>query len=241
MAALFRRRLRVILTIGLALCLGGAMSAEIIVRHAIDGRIADAARRHVSGPVTVGIGTTPALLDAAIGSIPRVTISSHSDTICRLHGVAVTAVLTGLHRTSGGASLSGASAAVTLTAQTFRGVLGGRGTAAVTPDPTAGGLSISAGPGGLLRVLEKVRLQDDTLTFSPANVSVLGKPASSSLHDTISRKLTIHRKMAGLPLGLAARSVAITSSGVRIRLAGGPANLTTSGTTTASSCGATAS
>jgi hypothetical protein len=137
--------------------------------------------------------------------------------------------------------LSGSSAAVTLTAQTFTGMLGGSGTATVTPDPAAGDLSISAGPGGLLQVAEKVRLQGDTLTFSPASVSVLGRPASSSLQSTISGKLTIQRTLSALPLSLTPRSVAITSDGVQIRLAGGPTTLTASGTARASGCGGKAS
>lgn len=241
MAVFFRTRLRVTLAIGLAVCVCAAVPAEIIVRNTIDGRIADAARKHLSGQVTVGIGSTPALLDAMTGSVHQATIRSQSDTICDLREVAVTAVLTGLRRTSGGASLAGSRAAVTLTAQTFTGMLGGSGTATVTPDPPAGDLSISAGPGGLLQVAEKVRLQGDTLTFSPASMSVLGRPASPSLQRTISGKLTIQRTLSGLPLSLVPRSAAVTSDGVQIRLAGGPATLTTSGTATAPRCGAAAS
>ena len=195
------------------------------MRSAIDGRITAAAEKRLTGPVSVGIGMAPALLDAATGHIPAVTIQAPSTSMCNLRDVSATASLTGVHRARGGAADQGASADITLTTQTFSALLGNVASAHVTADPTAGDLSFALGPGGILQVDETAALNGDTLTFSPASMSLMGGAAPANLQATIDSKLTIRRQLSHLPLGLEPRSVAVTASGVQLHLTAGPATI----------------
>jgi hypothetical protein len=199
--------------------------AEVAVRRAIDGRITAAAEKRITGPVSVGIGMTPALLDAATGHIPAVTIQAPATSMCNLRDVSATASLTGVHRARGGAADQGASADLTLTTETFGALLSNVASAQVTADPAAGDLRFAMGPGGVLRVDETAALHGDTLTFRPASMSLMGGAAPANLQATIDRKLTIRRPLSHLPLGLEPRSVAITASGVRLHLTAGPATI----------------
>jgi hypothetical protein len=89
---------------GLAVAVAAGAVAEVAVRSAIDRRITAMADKHLTGPVSVGIGMTPALLDAATGHIPAVTISAPATSMCRLRAVSATVSLTGVHRVRGGAA-----------------------------------------------------------------------------------------------------------------------------------------
>jgi len=53
-----------------------AVPAEAVVRSAIDGRLTAAPHKRLTGPVSAGIGATPALFDAVTGQIPTVTIQA---------------------------------------------------------------------------------------------------------------------------------------------------------------------
>ena len=222
-----RGRLRIALAIGLALCLAGAVVAEVVARNVIDGRITAAARKDLTGPVSVGIGATPALVDAVTGRISQVTIQAPSTTICNLQDVAATATLADVHRAQGGAAAEAVSAEVTLTTQTLTALLrgNGKGNATVTADPASGALEIDLGPGGILQIQETARLTESTLEFSPASVSLLGRPAPQAIAGMITSKLTIRRQLTGLRLNLTPRSAAVTSGGVQINLAAGPTTL----------------
>jgi LmeA-like phospholipid-binding len=125
-----------------------AVAAEAVVRSAIDGRITAAAHKRLTGPVSVGIGATPALFDAVTGQIPTVTIQAPSTSMCILRDVSATASLTGVHRAQDGTAVQGTSADVTLTMQTFTALLSRFASAEVTSDPARGQLRIGIGPGG---------------------------------------------------------------------------------------------
>jgi DUF2993 family protein len=201
------------------------VAAEAVVRSAIDGRITAAAHKHLTGPVSAGIGATPALFDAVTGQIPTVTIQAPSTSMCNLRDVSATASLTGVHRAQGGAAVQGTSADVTLTTQTFTALLSRFASAEATADPAAGDLRISMGPGGVLQVEETAALQGDAIKFSPASMSLMGRAVPSNLQAAVNGKLTIRRQLSHLPLNLAPRSVAVTGNGVQIHLAAGPATI----------------
>jgi LmeA-like phospholipid-binding len=233
-----RGRLRILLAIGLALCVVGVVAAEVVARNVIDGRITADARKDLTGPVSVGIGATPALVDAVTGHISQVTIHAPSTTMCNLPDVSATATLSDVHRADGGAAAEGVSAEVTLTTQTFTALLRGNGkaNATVTADPASGDLQIDLGPGGILQIQETARLTGNTLEFSPASVSLLGRPAPQAITDQITSKLTIRRQLTGLPLNLTPKSVAITSDGVQIGLKAGPTTVSGAGGASAHGC-----
>ncbi len=203
-----------------------AVAAEVVVRSAIDERVTAAVQERLTGPVSAGIGMTPALFDAVTGQIPAVTIRAPSTSLCNLPEVSVTASLTGVHHAQGGAAVRGTSADVTLTMQTFAALLSRFGNATVTADPAAGDLRIGIGPGGVLQVGERVALDGDAIEFSPARMSLMGRPVPANLQTAIDGKLTIRRHLTRLPLHLKPRSVAVTSNGVQLNLAAGPATMT---------------
>jgi hypothetical protein len=235
-----RGRLRILLAIGVALCVAGTVAAEAVARTVIDGRITADARKEFTGPVSVGIGATPALLDAVTGRISQVTIQAPSTTICKLQDVAATATLSGVHRAQGGVAAQGISAQVTLTAQTFTALLPGYGNATVTADPASGEVQIDMGSGGLLQIQVTARLSGDTLEFSPADILLRGRPALPPLAGKIISKLAIRRQLSGLPLNLTPRSVAVTSDGVQISLTAGPTTLSSAGADSAHGCSSAA-
>jgi LmeA-like phospholipid-binding len=103
-----------------------AVAAEAVVRSAIDGRITAAAHKRLTGPVSVGIGATPALFDAVTGQIPTVTIQAPSTSMCILRDVSATASLTGVHRAQDGTAVQGTSADVTLVSWNARAAPGRR-------------------------------------------------------------------------------------------------------------------
>ena len=131
------RRQRVLIC-ALAGCVLLGATAEAITRHRIDARIDAAARNRLTGPVSVGIGLTPALIDAATGQIPGITISAPSTTLCKLHDVDATATLTGVRHSNGMVATRGASASIVLTPATLTRQLDAKyPNATVTPTPAA--------------------------------------------------------------------------------------------------------
>ena len=225
-----RRRLYLLLAIGLVGCVVLAGAADIAAGHIIRDRISAAAGKRLTGPISVGIGATPALADAVAGHISAVTIHAPSTTVCSLRGVDAQATLTDVHRSHGQMAVGGATADMLVTAQTLVGLLpGGYGTATVTADPSAGILRIGIGPGGLLQIQETAQLHGDTIQLTPAGVSLRGQPAPASLQDAITSHLTIRRTLSGLPLDLTPRSLTITTAGLQVDLAAGPGTLASAG------------
>jgi hypothetical protein len=211
----------VILACALAAIVIAAAGAEAVTRDAVDSRIAAAAREKLSGPVSAGIGLTPALLDAATGHIPAITITAPSTSLCTLHDIGVTATLTDVRRSRGTVTAQNSRVSVVLTPAALAGPLAGRGRhVAIAPDPAARSLVIALGAAGAVRVDEHASLSGNAITLSPASVSLLGRPLA--LTPQITHKLTIRRALPRLPLGLAPKSTSVTSGGLQINLYGGP-------------------
>ncbi len=221
-----RRRLYLLLAIGLATCVVLAGAANIDAGHVIRDGISAAAGKRLTGPISVGIGATPALADAVTGHISAVIIHASSTTVCNLHGVNAEATLTDVHRSHGQLAVGGVTADMLVTTQALASLLpSSYGTATVTADPSAGILRIGIGleppgfqPGGL-------QLHGGTIQLSPAGMSLRGQPVPARLRDTITSHLTIRRTLSGLPLNLTPRSLAITDAGLQVNLTTGPATL----------------
>lgn len=230
-----RRRPYLLLAIGLAACVVLAGAANIAAGRVIRDRISAAAGKRLTGPISVGIGTAPALADAVTGHISAVTIDAPSTTVCNLRGVDAQATLTDVHRSHGQMAVGRVTASMLVTTQALAILLPSRyGTATVTADPAARILRIGIGPGGLLQIQESAQLHGDTIELTPASMTLRGQPAPANLQDAIASHLTIRRTFSGLPLNLTPRSLAITAAGVQVALAAGPGTL--AGTGSASTC-----
>jgi hypothetical protein len=219
-----RRRRRIIVASTLAVCVL-ATAAELVTRHVLEDKITAAAGRKLSGPVSVSIGLTPALIDAATGQIPGVTISAPSTTLCGLHDVSATATLTDVSRSHGTVTTQGTSVTVVLTPATLTGQLQRKyPNVAVTTDPASQTLLISLGQGGLVQIQERARLNGHTLQLAPAAISVLGRTLAPTAR--ITSKLTVRRSLISLPLSLTPQSVSVIAGGLKLDLAAGPSHLT---------------
>jgi hypothetical protein len=216
------RRRRLILACALAGIIAIAMTAEGATRHIIDDRFAAAADRALTGPVSVGIGLTPALLDAVSGQIPGVTITAPATSVCGLRDIDVTVTLGDVRREHHVVTVQGATASIVIPPAALTGQFAGRyPNASVAPDPGASSLVIHLGPAGAVSVLERASLSGRTITLSPASVSVLGHPITITAR--ISDRLTVRRALSRLPLGLVPTSLSVTGGGLQVSLAGGPA------------------
>jgi hypothetical protein len=218
------RRRRIILASTLAACFLAA-AAELVTRHVLEDKIVAAAGSELSGPVSASIGLTPALVDAATGKIPGVTISAPSTTLCGLHDVSATATLTDVSRSHGTVTAQGTRVSAVLTPATLAGQLRRKyPNVTVTTDPAAQTLLIGLGHGGLVEIQERASLDGRTLQLTPAAISVLGRTLAPT--GQITSKLTVRRSLVGLPLSLNPRSVSVTAGGLTLGLAAGPSSIT---------------
>jgi hypothetical protein len=215
---------RVILACTLAGTMLVATAAEAVTRHAIDNRITATARKKLTGPISAGIGLTPALLDAATGQIPAITITAPSTSLCNLHEADLTATFTDVHRNQGTVTTQGSHVSLVLTPASLTGKLTSRYKhATVTTYPATGSLMISLGISQAIRVDEKASLNANTITLRPAAIALFGR--SLPLTPQTADKLTIHRTLSRLPLGLTPTSLSVTGNGLQINLTSGPATL----------------
>jgi hypothetical protein len=221
-----RRRWR-LLAGGLAAVLLFAGAAEGVTRHVVEQRIADAAHKRLSGPVDVSIGSTPALVDVATRHFDKITIQAPSTSVCQLQAVDVSAAVTDVHSSHGQEYAQGIDADAVITTTTISDLLAGKiRNATVATNPSAGTLDIGI-MGGFVQLDERASLDGDTVRFSPASVSIMGRSAPSSLQSTIDSRLTIQHTLSGLPDHLAPSSLKITNEGIEVSLAAGPTDLKT--------------
>jgi hypothetical protein len=220
-----RRRLWRLLAGGLAVGVLVAGAAEGVTRHVIEQRIAAAVHKRLSGPVDVGIGPTPALIDVVTRHFAKITVQAPSTSVCQLQAVDVSAAITDVHSSRGQEYAQGVDADAVITTTTISDLLAGKiANATITTNPSAGTLDIGI-YGGLVQLDERASLDGDTVRFSPASVSIMGRPAPSSLQTKIDSRLTVQHSLSGLPEHLTPSSLTVTEQGIRVSLAAGPTHL----------------
>jgi hypothetical protein len=141
--------------------------AEAVTRHVIEQQIAAAFHKKLSGPVDVGIGPSPALIDAVTRHFAKITVDAPSTSVCHLHAINMKASVTDVHLDGGQAYAQRISATVGITTTSINDLLAGKiRSATATTDPAAGTLKegrLSArrqrapGPGQLAYQASRVR------------------------------------------------------------------------------------
>lgn len=222
-----RRRPWRLLAVGMVALLLVTAGAEGVTRHVVEQRIADAAHKRLSGPVDVSIGSTPALVDVATRHFAKISIQAPSTSVCQLQAVDMSAAVTDVHSSHGQEYAQGINADAVITTTTISDLLAGKmRNATVSTNPSAGTLDVGI-MGGFLQLDERASLDGDTVRFSPASVSIMGRSAPSSLQSTIDSRLTIQHALSGLPDHLAPSSLKVTNEGIEVSLAAGPTDLKT--------------
>jgi hypothetical protein len=228
-----RRRFWRFLAGGLAVGVIVTGTAEGLTRHVVEQRIAAAAHKRLSGPVDVGIGPTPALIDVATRHFAKITVQAPATSVCQLQDVDMSATVTNVHSSHGQEYAQGIDADAVITTTTISDLLAGKiKNATVVTNPSAGTLDIGI-MGGFLQLDERASLDGDTVRFSPASVSIMGRAAPSSLQSTIDSRLTVQHSLSGLPDHLTPSSLKITDQGIQVSLAAGPTDLKTATNATA--------
>jgi hypothetical protein len=225
-----RKAITLATSLALIVVAGGA---ETAARVRIEDAVGTAAAKEFkAASVSAGIGPTPALLDLSRGRISTVSIDASAADLCQLDGVDVSARLHDVSISAGasGRRISSSDATITLdpavlatmVAKSLPPRLSGLGTPTVVPDPADDLLQIQLG--GLVTLDERAVLADDAISLTLASVAVGSRQIPASALGT--GAAAPHRRTLGkLPLGMSARSVAVTGSGLAINLAGGPTTL----------------
>jgi hypothetical protein len=233
-----RRALAATTAAATALLLAGA---EIAVRHAIEGRISAAARSALHSEVSVGIGATPALIDALRGSISTVTINDQDFRTCSLQDVDVDLALHDVTSSGHQVQADSSDALIAITGTAMSSLLAEKapqlGQVSATPDPADNAIAISLGPGGTLSIHERPALHGEALTLSPVTATIGGQPVPPSLMQRITARASFSYALPQLPIGLKANGVHVSQDGITLTAAGKTTTLDARARTIASSGG----
>jgi hypothetical protein len=232
-----RRRRRglvwVALTLSALIVLAGV--GELVARTLIKHTVGSAVAKALNAPVQVAIGSRPVLLDAATGHLSSLTLHSPQLNVCDLIDIDASIHLTDVTRSHGTAHADQVTAAITLSGESLSAAaakaltskspaLGAIGIA-VTADPGSGEMIMQAGPGGLIRVADRVRLDGTTLRIEPSRTTVAGQPVPDSVINQFLPQGGLAMNLTGLPLGLKPTSVAVTDAGLTLTLHAGRTDL----------------
>jgi hypothetical protein len=216
------------------------LAGEATVRHVIDSHITGAAQSSLTGSVHVGIGTTPALVDLARGSISTVSLTDDGMRTCKLSSLNLAAEFNHVTRQDGQIHFSGSQAAVTVPMSAIMSLLAQRapqlGQATVEPGTANNDVTIALGPGGLIDIDEQVALHGGALQFTPKQVTFGGDPAAGLLIQRLAANATFTVDLPQLPLSIKPDSVAVDQEGVTLAAKGGAATLASTRITSKNAC-----
>jgi len=216
------------------------LAGEATVRHVIDSHIASAAQSSLTGPVHVGIGTTPALVDLAKGSISTVSLTDDGMRTCKLDTLNLAAEFNHVTRQNGQIHFSGSQATATVPMSAIMSLLTQRapqlGQTTVEPGTVNNDVTITLGPGGLINIDEQVALRGGVIQFTPKQVTVGGNPAASLLTQRLAANATFTVDLPQLPLNIKPDSVAVDQEGVTLTGKGGAATLASTRTPGKNAC-----
>lgn len=207
------------------------LAANYAMGDVIRSKITSIAQRRLHTPINTSIGGAPALEDAITEHIPSVRIDAPDASICALKGVDISANLNDLSKQHSQVSVSSSHAQVTIGASALTSVIARKlPSATAQPDPSNDTIDLNAGPGGVVGIDIRPTLQEQTLSFDVAGVSILGRAAPSSVVRRLQQRIHFTRTLKKVPLNLTPRSVSVTDNGIDVGLSGGSWHGTTSNT-----------
>ena len=215
--------------VGVVVLAVALVAAELGTRAVVEHRIVSLARQQMhGGSVSVGIGSTPALIDLMRGHVSHLTLDAEHVRIGNLPDVSIDATLHDLSL-SGDHRVRGSDAVVTVGRSTLDALASqaaGVPGITVSPRPSEGTLVVSAISPGVVDVIAEPRLQGTRLTLVPQHVRVLGFDLNGTALQRFVARHPASQSLAGLPLSLAPSTVRVTAGGLQVVLRGGSSNLT---------------
>ncbi len=206
------------------------LAANYAMGDVIRSKIASVAQHRLHTYVNASIGGAPALEDAITKHIPSVRIDAPDASICSLSGVNISANLNDLSKQHSQISVSSSDAQVTIDASALTSAIARKlPSATVRPDPADDTIDLNAGPGGVVGIDIRPTLQNQTLSFKVAGLTILGRAAPSSITSRLQQRVHFTRTLKKAPLNLTPKSVSVTENGINVALSGGAWRGATSG------------
>lgn len=210
----------VVVALAAALCAG-----EVYARHTAKDCLAGQFEKALGSKVTVGLSKRPMLIQLLTKDVPYVTIDSDDTKFGPAIGMKVHAQASDINieRDAKRAGSVGSSTAdVTWDTdgitKTLQGQYGGL-VQSVKTNPGDGTLEFALGPGGFAKLVVRPRVENEKVVASTSQATVLGFGFPTTLPDGI--VALISSSLQTYPLGMTARSLQITDSGIGVKLAGG--------------------
>jgi hypothetical protein len=238
------RRTTIWLVASLAVVVVVAGLGEVGLRKVLTDRIRTSTRNVLGGSaVDVGIGARPALVDAATGQISAVSLRATSASVCDLSDLDIEAKLSDLRRHGSGAHAEQVDVAITLSGSTLSaaassavggkiaslGILGSGLSAfsgiRIQPDPAHNQLVMQAGPAGIVKLAESVRLDGRVLRMQPTLATLAGRAVPPATVGQLVPRAALTMNLSALPLDLVPTSATVTAAGLRITLHAADAEL----------------
>ena len=227
----FRLHKRTVAALIVLLLILGAL-AEMGTRAVMSHKLATTASHRFATSVEVGVGSTPALLDLATGSVPQVTLRSDNATICSLSGVSLDASLhdVALRGSGSGHHVDSSTATITLGDAAITDLIAAKSStlaqnASVSFSPADDTAQLKVGPGGLVQISMRPKLADDKVTMSAVSASVAGRSVPTSRLSSLMGGTSSGTSLSDLPMGLHATGLKITDAGIQLNLEGGATTL----------------
>ncbi|GAA4691391.1 LmeA family phospholipid-binding protein [Streptomyces youssoufiensis] len=237
------KRIIVLGVLGAVLALAGI--AEAVLRYSTADRMADRMSRRLDADLTVSLGGTPVLVQLARGSFPHVEVEGSDATFRNFTGVSFDADLADVVREDGALRVGSSQVRAELSAEAIAasvasrgagdgdgdapngGLLGGgsggdggRPGLVVTTDPASGQLVAHAGPGQLVTVAMRPRIDGEALALDRTGVSVGDRPVPDRVADRWLADLPRSLDLSELPLELRPDTLTVTDDGLRMDLKG---------------------
>ncbi|MBC3991988.1 DUF2993 domain-containing protein [Streptomyces sp. AC563] len=239
------KRIIVLGVLGAVLALAGI--AEAVLRYSTADRMADRMSRRLDADLTVSLGGTPVLVQLARGSFPHVEVEGSDTTFRNFTGVSFDADLADVVREDGALRVGSSRVRAELSAEAIAasvasrgagdgdgdgdgangGLLGGgsgggggRSGLVVTTDPASGHLVAHAGPGQLVTVAMRPRIDGEALALDRTGVSVGDRPVPDRVADRWLADLPRSLDLSELPLELRPDTLTVTDDGLRMDLKG---------------------
>jgi hypothetical protein len=201
-----------------------ALASEFIARSYIAEQIAAAAERKVHVSPDVSLGSGSALLQMTDKVFDNVEVKAERADLGGDAKVDFVAQLSGLTRTTDGASVNSSKVRAEVTTSSLtESMAKEQSGGAIEADPGSGTLIAHVGPGGLVQIPLKPSLDGKNIKLKPGEPTFNGNPMPSWMAETVTQQAERIIDLTDLPLALQVDRLTVTSDGLQLDLSGGAA------------------
>ncbi|WP_280234128.1 LmeA family phospholipid-binding protein [Nocardia cyriacigeorgica] len=229
-----RRTLVIALIAVVALLTTVLVGGEAYARHSVASCVSRQFEKEMGSKIDVGFGAKPMLVTWVDGKLPEVNVNSDDVKFGPAVGMRVHAKFHDVEVTDngrGGAAIGRSTADITWSNDGIGKTLGGL-VSDVASSPTEGKLTLDV-LGGVAQVSVQPRVAADTVQVEIESAHVLGIGLPTDLVQEIADLLS--QSLQVYPFEMRPTGVQVTDDGLRVQLAGGPAQMP-AGTEGSSSC-----